>query len=52
MGRYEYNPIEFSMMEKSLVPFAVYQYIDKRVVTIVLSEGFLDLFGYEDREEA
>ncbi len=52
MGKYEYNPIEFSMMEKSLIPFAVYQYIDKRVVTIVLSEGFLDLFGYEDREEA
>ncbi|HAG70322.1 MAG TPA: GGDEF domain-containing protein [Lachnospiraceae bacterium] len=39
-------------MESSPVPFAVYQFIDRRVVTLVLSRGFLKLFGYEDPKEA
>lgn len=30
-------------------PFAVYQLVDKRVVTLALSDGFCDLFGYKDR---
>lgn len=37
-------------MESSPIPFAVYQFIDKRVVTLVLSEGFCKLYGYS-REE-
>lgn len=37
-------------MENSPIHFAVYQFIDKRVVTLVLSEGFCKLYGYT-REE-
>ena len=49
MEKYDYNPIERSMLEKTSVPFAVFQYLNKRPYTILLSQGFLDLFGYEDR---
>ena len=34
------------------LPFAVYQFVDKRVVTIALSAGFCELLGYEDRAQA
>ena len=34
------------------VPFAIYQFINKRVVTLVLSDGFCELFGYEDKDQA
>ena len=34
------------------IPFAVYQYIDKRVATIALSQGFCDEFGFRNLEEA
>lgn len=30
-------------------PFAIYQFIDKRVVTLILSAGFCETFGYTDR---
>ena len=30
------------------VPFAVYQFIDSRVATLVISDGFCKLFGYDD----
>ena len=40
------------MLENSPVPFAVYQFIDRRVVTLALSKGFCELFGFDDRDEA
>ena len=52
MEKYQLAPQERAMMEMMRVPFAIYQFVDKRVVTIVLSDGFLKLFGYEDREKA
>lgn len=52
MERYRYNPVERAFLENSTIPCAVYQYIDQRVVTLVLSKGFLDLFELEEGEEA
>ena len=52
MEKYRYSPQEQSTLEQLRQPFAVYQFIDKRVVTLVLSEGFCRLFGYEDRAQA
>ena len=52
MKRYTYSEEEFRHIEKSTFPFAVYQFVDQRVVTIALTQGFLDVFGYENREEA
>ena len=52
MEQYRYDEQEFHLIEKSLVPFAVYQFLNKRVVTIALSQGFCDIFGFTDRAEA
>ena len=52
MNKHQFNETERNLMEQSRIPFAVYQFIDKRVVTLVLSDGFLDLFGYTDRTKA
>ncbi len=52
MERYRYSDAEFRLIENSCLSFAIYQFIDHRVVTIALSQGFLDLFGYTDRKEA
>ena len=49
MEKYRFEETERTLLEGSCIPFAVYQFIDKRVVTILLSDGFLELFGYEDR---
>lgn len=51
MEKYRYSDGELKLLESSLVPFAIYQFIDKRVVTIVLSEGFSELFGYGDMDK-
>ena len=50
--RYRYDQKTQETLEHLSVPFAVYQFVDKRVVTLVLSDGFCKLFGYEDRERA
>ena len=52
MDRYRYSSQEQVLLERLRQPFAVYQFIDKRVVTLVLSEGFCELFGYADRARA
>ena len=41
MKKYEYSKTEKAIMEKSAVPFAVYQFIDKKVVTVLVSDGFI-----------
>ena len=50
--KYRYDPGTLETLEHLSVPFAVYQFLDKRVVTLALSDGFLRLFGYEDRAQA
>lgn len=52
MKRYEFSEKERAFMERSLVPFAIYQFLDERVVTLVVSEGFCRLFNYDDRDKA
>lgn len=41
-----------NFMESSKIAYAVYQFIDNRVVTLILSDGFCRLFGYEDKAKA
>ena len=50
MSKYQYAKNEFALMEHTGIPLAVYQYIDKRVISLVISDGFCRLFGYS-REE-
>ena len=52
MDRYRFDSSVLASIEASPVPFAVYQLIDQRVVTLVISAGFCDLFGFTDRQEA
>lgn len=52
MGKYQFGEAESKLIENMSVPVAVYQFIDKRVVTIALSKGFCELFGFSDRDEA
>ena len=52
MDRFRFADLENSLLERSTMPFAIYQFIDNRVVTLVLSKGFCELFGYDDPAEA
>lgn len=51
MEKHRFGELELAHMEASPVPYAVYQFIDKRVVTLTLTDGFLKLFELE-RDEA
>jgi hypothetical protein len=52
MERYQYPAQELKIIESLQTPLAVYQFVDKRVVTLAVSEGFLRTFGYADRKQA
>ncbi|MBR2699578.1 MAG: GGDEF and EAL domain-containing protein [Clostridia bacterium] len=52
MEKYRFSEQEQAMLERLRQPFAVYQFVDRRVVTLALSDGFCKLFGYDDRAEA
>ena len=52
MEKYCYPAQERATLEALRQPFAVYQFLDNRVVTLVLSDGFCSLFGYTDRAVA
>ncbi|MBR4537942.1 MAG: EAL domain-containing protein [Clostridia bacterium] len=52
MEKYQFSDDQQALMESMQIPFAVYQLIDKRVVALVLSDGFCQLFGYADRAQA
>ena len=50
--KFSFDPKTQEILEHLTIPFAIYQYIDKRVVTIALSQGFCDEFGFENLEDA
>lgn len=52
MEKYQYSEQGRAVLEGMKQPIAVYQFIDKRVCTLILSDGFCELFGYDDREKA
>ena len=52
MEKYQFDSETKAALEKLRVPLAVYQFIDKRVVTILLSDGFCELFGFDNKDDA
>ena len=52
MEKYRFSAQEQYTLEHLKQPFAVYQFVEKRVVTLILSDGFCTLFGYDDRARA
>ena len=52
MERYEFNKESRELLESSVIPFAIYQFIDKRVVALIISDGFIKLFHFKDKSRA
>ena len=52
MKKYQFSDELKFYLEQMEVPFAIYQFVDKKVVTLVLSKGFCKLFGYNDMRDA
>ena len=50
MERHKLPQQEQSALERLRQPFAIYQFVDKRVVTLMLSDGFCKLFGYNKED--
>ena len=51
MEKYRYSDEERKLLENSPIPFAIYQRVDGKVVTVVMSEGFLEFSGYEGMDK-
>lgn len=52
MERYRFTEEVQAALESLRQPLAIYQFIDNSIATIVLSDGFCEMLGYQDREEA
>ena len=52
MKKYRFSKTEEQFIRTSSLPMAVYQFIDGKVATIAISQGFVDLFGFKDIGEA
>lgn len=49
---YRFSDTERKVLEMLPTPLAVYQFVDRHVYTLALSDGFCELFGYTDRADA
>ena len=52
MERYQFTDAELMLLEQLPNPLAVYQFVGRQVYTLALSDGFREMFGYEDKAEA
>ena len=52
MKKYQFDKQMMKSMEESCPPFAVFQFLNSRIVPVVLSAGFCKLFGFDNRAEA
>ena len=52
MKKYEFTKEQRAFIEGMRIPFAVSQFLEKGVATLVVSNGFCEMFGYKDREQA
>ena len=52
MNHFSFAESELRILEMQPTPLAVYQFVDRHVYTLALSDGFLKLFGYSDRADA
>ena len=44
MEKFQFSPVQHMILERSPVPFGIYQYINQKIAVILVSDGFLDLF--------
>ena len=49
MEKYRFSEQEQTLMENMQMPFAIFQLVEERIVTLVVSKGFCELVGSDDR---
>ena len=52
MSRYTFPEETRSVLESLPQALVVYQFVDSKIETLILSDGFCELFGYTDRNKA
>lgn len=52
MERYRFSAEQQALMESMPVPFAIFQMVDRHIVTLAVSDGFCALLGAESRTQA
>lgn len=52
MTKFKYDKKELEIIEESCIPMAVYQFINKRVVTVAISKAAAEMFNCTSLEEA
>ena len=52
MKAYELTKDQQAFIQRMRQPFAIFQFLDKSVVAFAVSDGFCELFGFEDHAQA
>ena len=52
MEKYSFDSAARAVLDKLRVPLGVFQLVDKRIKAVLLSDGFCDLFGFDNKDEA
>ncbi|MBR1441392.1 MAG: PAS domain-containing protein, partial [Lachnospiraceae bacterium] len=52
MERFVFDEHMRKVLENSVVPIGIYQMVDGHVVTLIATDGLVELFGYKSRKEA
>ena len=52
MEQYRFSDTERGILENLPSPLAVYQFVGRHIHVLAISEGYLRMFGFEDRTEA
>ena len=50
--KFRFDPGIQGTLERLSVPFAVYQFLDGQVFTILVSDGFCRILGYDEQDQA
>ena len=52
MEQYQFTDAELMFLERLPSPLAVYQFVERHIFTLALSDGYRKMFGFEDKAEA
>ncbi|MCR5403603.1 MAG: EAL domain-containing protein [Butyrivibrio sp.] len=50
--KYSFDKHTLEIYEQLTAPFAIFQFVDKRIVPLAISDGLCELYGYKDRSTA
>jgi diguanylate cyclase (GGDEF)-like protein len=52
MEKYHFNEAQTKLLEECSAPLAIFQNIDNDLITLLVSQGFVELFGFENAKVA